>query len=324
MRVSCARKLANTRKLLLIAREFDRQGGFTLADLVARLRGFLDEPPREELAAATEEESTNIRLMSIHQSKGLEFPIVAIPDLNRDSDSRTPWLGFHPDLGLVVRPVAPLPGRPGDEAESHSEHSLGWLTFQAIEEDENRREAIRLFYVAATRARDHLILSAGLPTELKPESPAMQLLWERFDWRTGRCLACLPEGWPVPRIEVTMSTPPEAPGKHARTPHASRLAAIERAIVETELGEPEQIVRPSPRPRLIDFDPARRMSPRAARLDRLIRAIIADKRLLRGEPLAEACAAWRAASSRSQFLAHCRGPDMAGTLARNTSVARIT
>lgn len=285
-----ARKLANSRKLLLIARQFDRQGGFTLADLVARLRGFLDEPPREELAAATEEESTNIRLMSIHQAKGLEFPIVVIPDLNRESDSRTQWLGFHPDLGLVVRPVAPLPTRPGGEAESMSEHSLGWLTFRAIEEDENRREAIRLFYVAATRARDYLILSAGLPTDPKPESPAMQLLWERFDWQTGRCLARLPETWPVPRVHATTSTSPEAEGKHSRQPLALRLAAIERAIVETEIGEPEQLSRPSPRPGLIDLDPARRLSSRAARLDCLIRAMIADKGLLRGEPLAEACA----------------------------------
>src|SRR5208337_292409 len=208
----------------------------------------------------------------------------------RESDRRTQWLGFHPDLGLVVRPVAPLPTRPGGEAESLSEHSLGWLTFRAIEEDENRREAIRLFYVAATRARDHLILSSGLPTDPRPESPAMQLLWDRFDWQTGLCLAGLPETWPVPRIHVTKSTPPEAVGKHARPPLAQRLSAIERAIVETEIGEPEQVLRPSPRPRLIDFDPARRMSPRAARLDRLIRAMIADKGLLRGEPLAEACA----------------------------------
>ena len=228
--------------------------------------------------------------MSIHQAKGLEFPIVVIPDLNRESDSRTQWLGFHPDLGLVVRPVAPLPTRPGGEAESMSEHSLGWLTFRAIEEDENRREAIRLFYVAATRARDYLILSAGLPTDPKPESPAMQLLWERFDWQTGRCLARLPETWPVPRVHATTSTSPEAEGKHARQPLALRLAAIERAIVETEIGEPEQLSRPSPRPRLIDFDPARRLSSRAARLDCLIRAMIADKGLLRGEPLAEACA----------------------------------
>ena len=166
--------------------------------------------------------------MSIHQAKGLEFPIVVIPDLNRESDSRTQWLGFHPDLGLVVRPVAPLPTRPGGEAESMSEHSLGWLTFRTIEEDENRREAIRLFYVAATRARDYLILSAGLPADPKPESPAMQLLWERFDWQTGRCLARLPETWPVPRVHATTSTSPEAEGKHARQPLALKLAAIER------------------------------------------------------------------------------------------------
>ena len=105
------RKLANCRKLLLIAREFDRQGGFTLADLVGRLRAYLDEPPREELAAATEEESTNIRLMSIHQAKGLEFPIVVVPDLNRETDSRTQWLGLDHDLGLVVRPAARPPAR---------------------------------------------------------------------------------------------------------------------------------------------------------------------------------------------------------------------
>jgi len=285
-----ARKLANTRKLLLIAREFDRQGGFTLADLVARLRGFLDEPPREELAAATEEESTNIRLMSIHQAKGLEFPIVVIPDLNRESDSRTQWLGFHPELGLVVRPVASLPTRPDGSAESPSDQSLGWLTFRAIEEDENRREAIRLFYVAATRARDHLILSSGLPADPRPESPAMQLLWDRFEWQTGRCLAPLPATWPVPRVDVTTSTPPAAEGKHVRQPLAQRLAAIERAIVETEIGEPEPVRRQLPRPELIDLDPARRLAPRAARLDRLIRALIADKELLRGEPLAAACA----------------------------------
>jgi len=118
----------------------------------------------------------------------------------------------------------------------------------------------------------------------------MQLLCERFDWQTGRCLARLPETWPVPRIDVKTSTPPETVGKHARTPLGQRLSAIERAIVETEIGEPEPVLRPSPRPRLIDFDPARRLTPRAARLDRLIRAMIADKGLLRGEPLAEACA----------------------------------
>ncbi len=118
----------------------------------------------------------------------------------------------------------------------------------------------------------------------------MQLLWDRFDWQTGRCQARLPETWPAPQIDVTTTTPPAAEGKLVRQPLAQRLAAIERAIVETEIGAAEPVLRPSPRPELIDFDPAGRLSPRAARLDRLIRAMIADKGLLRGEPLAEACA----------------------------------
>ena len=90
--------------------------------------------------------------------------------------------------------------------------------------------------------------------------------------------------------------------------------------METEIGEPEPLFRPSPRPRLIDFDPARRLSSRAARLDCLIRAMIADKALLRGEPLAEACARVARGKRRGQFRPHCRGRDVAGTLARDTSV----
>ena len=90
------RKLANTRKLVRLARDFDRQENFTLGDFVARLRADLDNPPREEQAATTDEDSPTIRLMSIHQAKGLEFPIVVIPDLNRKPNPRTPFLGLHP------------------------------------------------------------------------------------------------------------------------------------------------------------------------------------------------------------------------------------
>ena len=101
-----ARKLANTRKLVRLARDFDRQEGFTLADLVARLRADLDRPPREEQAATTDEESEVIRLMSIHQAKGLEFPIVVIPDLNRKMNPPDALIGLHAELGLVVTPAA--------------------------------------------------------------------------------------------------------------------------------------------------------------------------------------------------------------------------
>jgi ATP-dependent helicase/nuclease subunit A len=308
-----SRKLANTRKLVRLARDFDRQESFTLADLVARLRADLDDPPREEQAATTDEDSPSIRLMSIHQAKGLEFPIVVIPDLNRKPNPRDPLIGLHPELGLVIRP-ARLAAQVGAEAEPDPGESLGWLTFQAIENDEDRQESLRLFYVAATRARDHLVLSTGLETEPetddpaaraladlgsccaqstgnpRPASPALQLLIERFDWRTGRCLARLPDGWPLPRVDTVLTTPPEPEDKRPRPSVGRRLEEIKQAIVSTPLGGPQPARRPPSLPRLIDLDPQPELPGRSDRLGRLIRGALAEPTLLSGEPLDQVCA----------------------------------
>src|SRR5262249_34056525 len=130
------RMRANARKLVRIAREFDRQGGFTLAAFVARLRADLRRPPREGQAATADEEGTSIRLMSIDQAKGLEFPIVVVPDLNRRPPARSEGIAFHPELGPLVRPSKDPSGEgtTADEADSDesSRQSLGWLTYQAL------------------------------------------------------------------------------------------------------------------------------------------------------------------------------------------------
>ncbi|MGC8639055.1 MAG: UvrD-helicase domain-containing protein [Isosphaeraceae bacterium] len=307
------RKLANTRKLVRLARDFDRQQGFTLADLVARLRADLDRPPREEQAATTGEESPAIRLMSIHQAKGLEFPIVVVPDLNRNSNPPRSLVGLHPELGLAVRPPR-TPALPGEnDAEPASGDSQGWLAFGAIEAEEDRKEALRLFYVATTRARDHLVLSAGL--EVEPDgsdpaavylsslgsccsqnpgnpraySPAMQLLLERFDWRSGGCLARLPGDWPAPRVNVILAAPTEPERQRRRSPRR-RLEQIEQAITSARVCEPQPALRSSSPPGLIDLDPDPPTPSRQERIGRLIRALLADKGLLLGEPLAEVCA----------------------------------
>ena len=306
------RKLANTRKLVRLARDFDGQEGFTLADLVARLRADLDSPPREEQASTTDEESEVIRLMSIHQAKGLEFPIVVIPDLNRKMNAPDALLGLHQDLGLVVRPPrTPALQTQADDLPASGE-SLGWLAFGAIETEEDRKEALRLFYVAATRARDHLVLSTGLEAEPDPgdpaaaylaavgscctqnpgnpkaSSPAMQLLLERYDWRSGEFLSRLPDGWPPPRVNVILTTPPPAGGHRPRTPRR-RFQEIEQAITTTIVTEPRPVVPPAHRPGLIDLDLDPDTPSRAARLGRLIRAVLEDRALLQGEPLVEVC-----------------------------------
>jgi ATP-dependent helicase/nuclease subunit A len=275
-----ARKRANARKLVRMARQFDAHGGFTVADFVNRLRADLRRPPREEQAATTDEAGTSLRLMSIHQAKGLEFPIVVLPDLNRKSGDDRDFVGFHPDLGPLVR-VAGDPA-PGEEAgPEEKRQSLGWQTYQAIEQGEEDAEALRLFYVATTRARDALILSAGLSPEGKATSRAMALVAERFDRTSGVCVASLPAGWTEPRVHVTRQCPPAsgvaASGRVGRPPLIEIAERIDATPV-APAAQPDGSRRD--RPRFVDLDPARVLPPTLARLDRLVRAILADPRAL--------------------------------------------
>jgi hypothetical protein len=115
---------------------------------------------------------------------------------------------------------------------------------------------------------------------------------ERFEWRTGRCLAPLPETWPAPRVDVIMAVPEGSPpaGSPPRRPSLKPLPEIERVFSQTEVSAERQPTAPPQLPRFIELDPARSLTGRSARLGGLIRAMIADKRLLVGEPLAQACA----------------------------------
>ena len=75
------RKLANLWKLQALARTFDRSGLLGLAEFIASLSEQVRTQPREEQAATQPENADVIRIMTIHQAKGLEFPVVIVPDL---------------------------------------------------------------------------------------------------------------------------------------------------------------------------------------------------------------------------------------------------
>jgi len=280
------RKLANVRKLVRTARDFDRRGGFGLADFVGRLRAFADDPPSEEQAAVTEEDGESVRIMTVHQAKGLEFPIVVLPDLNRSVGPRTSPLGFDRGLGLVVKPVGA-----GDGEVDGDGKSLGWLAHKAIEDREEREEALRLFYVATTRARDQLVLSAGFPKPLgalavDKLSPALNLVWERFDGPSGRCVARLPDGWPAPEVAVVNTAAIDRAERRAARRARPDLQAIIGAIEAGARGvrSSSRAPSPAPLPRFIDLDAPLRDPSRAGRVGALIRACAVDPGLLGGEP----------------------------------------
>ncbi len=190
------RKLANLWKLQDLARNFDRSGLFGLADFIARLGELVHAQPREEQAATQPENADVVRLMSIHQAKGLEFPVVVVPDFAAvTGGARLPVAHWDRDLGCVARPnedPAPYP-------------DYGWRLWEAAETVAEWREDLRTLYVACTRAEDYLILSAALPANYSPATSWTLLLSQRFDLRSGKCLNAAVAKERYPRVRVVES-----------------------------------------------------------------------------------------------------------------------
>ncbi len=221
------RKRANARKLIRLARSFDFVPGVAVGDFIAKLRDDVRTGPREEEAATTEEEGESIRIMSIHQSKGLEFPIVVVADLSRANAPRTGKIAVHAALGVVARPDPPPGAGIGDQPEPGE--SLGILVHKLDDEYEDNLEALRLFYVATTRARDYLILSsAGEPDRGASGSPALSLLSRRFNPRTGEPLVQIDGDWKPPVVLVVGELPP--PRSRARKPPRPSRLELARTI----------------------------------------------------------------------------------------------
>jgi ATP-dependent helicase/nuclease subunit A len=172
------RRLANVRKLMRLAREHETQHGRDLrgfADLVGGLVGGADGSgdERESEAPVEGEALDAVRVMTIHRAKGLEFPVVCVADLGRESPAAGRELvrvGHDGRVGIRLRRLGG--GRPRDA-----------LAYRALVDQQRRADAeeeSRLFYVAATRAREQLILSGAVacdPSWPEPRPGAPPLAW---------------------------------------------------------------------------------------------------------------------------------------------------
>jgi ATP-dependent helicase/nuclease subunit A len=225
------RKLANLRKLIEQARTFQRGDLFDLSDFISQLADYVVHQPDEPLAATHSENTNVVRLMTIHQSKGLEFPIVVVPDLDRPRHNRAAGVHFDPVLGPLVR----LP-----EAENGEPTLSGYDLWRFVERAEDAAELNRLLYVATTRAADYLILSSGVSELGSASGPWMQLLARRFDLADGRFLGKLPPGAAMPEVLVTCEEPPPA----SQSERDTRVDV--EAMIDEALHGPTATIAPRP------------------------------------------------------------------------------
>jgi ATP-dependent helicase/nuclease subunit A len=149
-----AQRSANVSRFLRLAEKFDqfqRQGLFRFLKFIEAQRDTETEPD-----VATVADENAVHLMSIHKSKGLEFPVVVVADLAKGFNAQDlhDEIIFDEELGLCPRVKPPHTGRRYSSL-SH------WLA-QRRQRRELLGEQLRLLYVALTRARDNLILSASI------------------------------------------------------------------------------------------------------------------------------------------------------------------
>ena len=147
-------RACNVRKLIDLAHNFTRSQSPRLHTFLAYLEEMAAQEIREGEASLQPEGADVVTLMTIHKAKGLEFPIVFLPDCSREvrsGDSKPVVL--HRALGMAAR-VTNTQGRSRTPA-----------LYDAIVSDHKDKELAehaRLMYVAMTRARDWLLLS-GTP-----------------------------------------------------------------------------------------------------------------------------------------------------------------
>ncbi|HEY6118361.1 MAG TPA: UvrD-helicase domain-containing protein, partial [Pyrinomonadaceae bacterium] len=97
-----AQRLANVQRLFTLAKRFEASGTHLIRDFVRYVEEFEAIGSRES-EGQIDQAANAVRLMTIHQAKGLEFPIVIIPDLQRLSRSMENWVLLDRHRGLTIK-----------------------------------------------------------------------------------------------------------------------------------------------------------------------------------------------------------------------------
>ncbi|MBU81880.1 MAG: hypothetical protein CL724_10435 [Chloroflexi bacterium] len=153
--------------------------------------------------AGAGEETDAVRVMTVHAAKGLEFPIVMLTGLNSGLNTRTENALFDHSDAATTQIGVRMGSRPAFF------ETGGFDALREQEKDAGRMEGVRLMYVAATRAKDHLIVSTYRKDNDR-SSPAALVAEFSDDAR---------------RLWAAVTPAPDPPG--ARTPAQRRRVATD-------------------------------------------------------------------------------------------------
>ncbi|MDP6422720.1 MAG: UvrD-helicase domain-containing protein [SAR202 cluster bacterium] len=158
-------RLRRYRFLVDRARAYTQAGGASLRGFLKWADRQLDEGARVTESPVPEADEDAVRVMTVHGAKGLEFPIVVLTGLNSNRRRQSQAVLIDRETGAVEVGV-------GTQRQRFA--TAGHESLAERETQMQAHEDVRLLYVAATRARDHLVLSM-FRTARNKDSPAAQI-----------------------------------------------------------------------------------------------------------------------------------------------------
>ena len=209
--------------------QFAASGGTSLRAFLRWVEDQVSERARVTETPVPESDEEAVRVMTIHASKGLEFPVVVLTGINSSRPGRSERVLFDRAEGRVEVSLGSSGGgfaTPGYEDLAESEKRM------------SEAEDVRLMYVATTRARDHLVLSLRRPERGGSGSLAGRIsahmdgaagLWEQIDPEVVGAVVGPEEARDARRRE-------ETPVEHSTEARERWMAERERLI--GEMGRP--------------------------------------------------------------------------------------
>ncbi|MDH3687665.1 MAG: UvrD-helicase domain-containing protein, partial [Myxococcales bacterium] len=143
--------LANVLRCIDLARRWERGGAPSFRAFVEHLESEAEHGEAQD-APVVEEGTEGVRIMTVHRAKGLEFPVVILVDPTCNAKQERASRHVDTERGVWAEPLCGC-----------TPHDL--LDAQAVELERDQEEADRLAYVAATRARDLLVLPVAVSQE---------------------------------------------------------------------------------------------------------------------------------------------------------------
>jgi len=165
---------ANINKILTIMLDYEKGRFTSIVDFSESLNRLINTYQKEGDAFLEFEEDNSVKIMTIHQAKGLEYPVIFLPYLNQKLNTSGRASIYFDDRWGVASNV------PVHILNNQYPPQKSYYLFDLLKQKQKRKEVAelkRLFYVGCTRARDHLILCGELKeNRIPPETPLAWLM----------------------------------------------------------------------------------------------------------------------------------------------------